>query len=385
MEGIIKELQDDLERSRSAVANMEKDMQEGQGQAARISALEKAERRMRDENKKLRRKLQEPHPTQHQLTKMTKENKRLKHTVKKLATASNEQQAMIKNLHNEIERATQLEQHQRDLISDLEKRLEEEKTNVQDSQKIETMEKELTNMQETLERTLIEKDFIEKHMLELDDSLEKAKETEAALERARKEIETLEQFFPDFETETELPSEHTVPTSVLPVPERPVFETDIPELNNIMEDNRLFGSLQEFWITLDTPPINLHSTQNINIPSSINDWVHTTIGENDYSVLLGMSSDLVEMVTQAIFKGEEGKNEDSERKDTIGELANIVAGTLATELNNNFPVGIPVHIDASRANTMLEQSSVVTEMIATAHEQPIYATLITATAEKAAL
>ena len=373
MEKIIKELQEDLTRSRYCMEKMEQDMMAGQGQAARIAALEKSERRMRDDNKKLRRELRESGLERQKLTQLRKENERLKRTVKSLASASDKQQATIKNLHNEIERAAQLERHQRDMINDLEKRLREEKENMQDSQKIDAMEEELTNLQEMLKRTLIEKDFIEKHMLELDDSLEKAKETEAALARARKEIETLEKHFPDFEAEPTFPPE-SAPAEA--TPKRPVFETDIPELSNIMEDNRLFGSLQEFWITLDTPPINLVSTEGISIPAN-DDWVHTVIGDNDYSVLLTMSSDLAEMVTQAIFKGDEGQNNDDERKDAMGELGNIVAGTLATELDNDFPVGIPEHINASSANDLLEQSSVIAEMVAVAHEKTIYAALIT--------
>lgn len=381
MEAIIQQLQNDLDRSRIALENMEKNMLAGEGQAVRIATLEKAERRMRDENKKLQRQLEESGTDQFKINNLRKENDRLKRTVKSLATASNEQQAIIRNLHNEIERAGQLERHQRDLINDLEERLKKEKEEHQDSQNIQQMEAELTNLQETLKRTLIEKDFIEQHMLELDDSLEKAKETEAALERARKEIETLEQFFPEFE------AEETLPTSAAdtPIPSAtstaPAFETDIPELNNIMEDNRLFGSLQEFWTTLDTPPLSLKSTEGINIPPSLDDWVHTSIGDNDYSVLLTMSDELAEIVTQAIFKSDGSQSNDEERKDAMGELGNIIAGTLATELNNDFPVGIPEHIDTDSAQSLMNQSSIISQMLAVAHEQPIYAILLTSKAQ----
>ncbi|ODS23075.1 hypothetical protein AB835_10750 [Candidatus Endobugula sertula] len=381
VEDIIQSLEKELKESRLSLTSMKEEAKIGEGHLARIAGLEKTERRMRNENKKLLKlqthQQEDIDKKQQKINRLRKENDRLKRTVKSLATASNEQLAVIKKLHIEVERATKLEEHQRHLIDDLEQRLNQEKSNENNTEKTTQMEQELSELQETLTRTLIEKEFIEEHMLKMDDSLEKAKETEAALARARKEIETLEKHFPDFEPE--IPAEHqdTTPqkgkTNKAPSPK---FTTHIPELNSILDDNRLFGSLQEFWMTLDVPPLNLVSSQDITRPSELEEWVYVTIGTKDYSVLVSMSHHLAEIVTRAIFKSGDSEKRDDEQKDATGELSNIITGTLATELNQDFPVSIPQHIEQPQADTLLEQSTLVSEVLVSVQQNPLYAVLI---------
>ena len=366
-EHIIVDLQKDLDTSRRKMASMEEDILAGENRSERVFALEKSEHSLRDENKNLRDtgiQIAEKLDTRNkQINQLQENNTKLKKTIASLTNASKEQLAVISKLHAQIERAEQLENHQRQLITDLEKRLNTEKNDQNDLEKVNVMETELKDLRGTLQRTLIEKEFIEEHMMELDDTLEKAKETEAALARAQKEIETLEKHFPDFEPET--------PTQTPAI--KPAFTTDIPELQNIMENHRLFGSVQAFWMTLDLPPITLIEQQPVPVPT-INDWVLITIGNNDYTVLLTIDTQLAETVTQAIFKGD---NEAQEQKDTTGELCNIVAGTLATELNSDFPVSVPQHIQHDEAQTLLSNANVISEILLTSRQQPFYLAFIT--------
>ena len=377
METIIVQLQGELDDSRRALEKMEDNKDIGQAQSARIAALEKTERKMRDENKKLRASSQSAGVSEKRIQTLTKENQRLKRTVKSLANASNEQLEVIKKLHAEIDRASELGNHQKKLITDLEKRLNNEKDNDNDSEKVALMEQELENLQDTLKRTLIEKDFIEQHLIDMDDSLEKAKETEQALQRAQKEIKTLEQHFPDFEPS--IPRENTAhqseDTEAVEAP--PIFTTEIKELNDIIEDNRLFGALQEFWSTLDAPPITLLSTQHIKKPKDLNDWVYITIGDSHYSLFLTLNSDLAKTVTEAIFKEESETNNDSKKQDATGELGNVVAGTIATELDNGFALSIPQHITQNEAKEKMQADILVAEMLASSQDQPVYIALTT--------
>ncbi|MFT5419632.1 MAG: hypothetical protein ACI9D5_000373 [Candidatus Endobugula sp.] len=368
-ENIILSLQNDLDSSRLALANMESDAADGKNHRARIFSLEKSERRLRGENTTLR-----TNSTQFalkldtrnkQVSKLKEANVKLKKSIASLSTASNEQLGVIKRLHSQIERAEQLEKHQRQLITNLEQRLKSEKFGGNDLAKVDEMKTELESLRDTLKRTLIEKDFIEDHMLELDDSLEKAKETEAALERALREIETLEKHFPDFEPVIEPETEVKV--------KRPQFTTDIVELNSILDNNRLYGALVEFWTTLDAPTLNLIETQAIQRPQ-IPDWVSLSIGDNDYSVLLTVDEQLAKTLTQSIFKGSSDSKQD--QKDTTGEISNIIAGTLASELDNNFSVGVPKHIDEKEAKQLLATSTLVSEILSVANDKPIYVALL---------
>ncbi len=379
-EKIILALQTDLDISKKALEKMKHDVAVGEMQAVRVATLERTERRMRDENKKLR-KVTAILPKQldianAEIKQLKKDKVRLEKTVKTLANASDKQLEIIKKLHAEVERASQLEEYQKGLISDLEKRLRNEKNNGNDAEKVKEIENELKRVKEKLEHTMIEKDFIEGYMIELDDSLEKAKETEEALAKARKEIKSLEQSFPEYEPKIKT-EESDNKTDTEPKPqktEKPEFTTDIAELNDIIEDNRLFGALQEFWSTLDAPPLRLMDTQNITVPNHLQDWVHTTIGDNDYSVLITLDHDLRSKITELIFKGE--INLTQKLTETTGKLSEIIANTIATELDSNFPIGVSEHIKLEDAQKLINENTLVTEVMMQANDQLIYATLI---------
>jgi CheY-specific phosphatase CheX len=142
-----------------------------------------------------------------------------------------------------------------------------------------------------------------------------------------------------------------------------------------MENNRLFGSLMEFWTTLDLPPLNL--VKNDNIPMlPIQDWVYITIGNNDYSVLLTVDEQLAKTLSTSIFNSSNNENGDDTQKDTTGELCNVVAGTIATEMENDFPVSTPEHIDHETAKKWLTESTLVAETLASAQDKPIYIALM---------
>lgn len=380
-EKIILSLQKDLESSQLAMKNMEEQLADEETYKLRISIMERTERRMRDENKKLRNtgtQIAEKLDTRNkQVNKLKEDNKKLQKSLASLSSASQEQLAVIKKLHAQIERAEQLESYQRGLIEELESKLTTEKDSENDQEKVDQMEHELTRLKDTLKQTLIEKEFIEEHMLELDESLEKAKETEKALARAQEEIASLEEKFPEYEPPTTpqevISQEDTSDNNA--IIKHPPFTTDIPELLEVMENNRLFGSLMEFWATLDAPPLNFVKNEEIPTPL-IPDWVAITIGDNDYLVLLTVDPDLVKTLTASIFSNEQEGKGDSEQRDTRGELCNVIAGTIATEMDNNFPVSTPEHIDQQTAQQQLVESTLVAEMLATAQDKPIYVALM---------
>ncbi|MGS2717772.1 chemotaxis protein CheX [Eionea flava] len=383
-EKIILALQKDLDNSQLAMKNMEEQLADEETYQLRISILEKTERRMRDENKKLRNtgtQLAEKLDTRNkQVNKLKEDNKKLQKSLASLSSASQEQLAVIKKLHAQIDRAEKLEIYQRGLIEKLEGKLTTEKGNDNDQEKVDQMEHELTRLKDTLKQTLIEKEFIEEHMLELDESLEKAKETEEALARAQEEIANLEEKFPEYEPpatpqdviEESRQEDNDDNNAII---KHPPFTTEIPELMEVMENNRLFGSLMEFWATLDAPPLNFVRSEGIPVPL-IPDWVSITIGDNDYLVLLTVDPELVKTLTTSIFSNEQEAKGDSEQRDTRGELCNVIAGTIATEMDNNFPVSTPEHIDQKTAKQQLVESTLVAEMLAIAQDKPIYVALM---------
>jgi CheY-specific phosphatase CheX/DNA repair exonuclease SbcCD ATPase subunit len=383
-EQIILSLQEDLDDSQRAMKSMEAQLGDNESHILRISILEKTERRLQDENKTLRKtgtllagKLDTRNK---QVNKLKSDNKKLQKSIASLSNASKAQLSVIKKLHTQIERAQKLEDYQRKMIANLEKRLSTEKGSGNDGTIVDEMEKELAKIRDTLKQTIIEKEFIEEHMLELDESLEKARETEQALTRAQLEIANLEENFPEYEppqTPKEVIEEASNVEEIghADVISRPPFTTEIPELLEVMENNRLFGSLMEFWTTLDAPPLNLVKNENIPV-LPIPDWVVIHIGDNDYSVLITVDEELAKVVAASIFANNKDENGGNELKDTIGELCNVIAGTIATEMDSNFSVSTPEHIDYDTANKLLTESTLVAETLASAQDKPIYVALV---------
>jgi len=133
--------------------------------------------------------------------------------------------------------------------------------------------------------------------------------------------------------------------------------------------------LIEFWSTLDAPPLTLVKNEGIPI-LPIPGWVSITIGDGDYMVLLTADHNLVKTLAASIFSNNTGEHNSDEEKDTRGELCNVIAGTIATEMNNNFPVSTPEHIDYDSAKQRLTESTMVAETLASAKDKPIYIALM---------
>lgn len=382
---IILSLQNELDLSRISMANMENGNYSNQGQQACIAALEKSEINMRNENKQLRStglQFAETLDGRNKQIKRLQDNiKKLKQSIASLSTASQEQLNVIKKLHDQINRAEQLESHQNKLISELEKKLHSEKGGSNDIAKVDEMEKELENLRDTLKRTLIEKEFIEEHMLELDDSLEKARETEAALARSQEKMSSLEEKFPEYtpepasESHINKDNENDSSHSLAIPTDRPEFITEIPELNNIIENNIVFGSTQEFWMTLDLPPLNMTDPQVI---SEMKHWVYITIGNDDYAVIMTIDEELATIISSALFKssGNDKHGPSSDNNAAIEELGHIIVSTLATELDTNLSIGAPQHIPHPEAVAYLSNSAVVSEAYLSSRQKFAYAGFI---------
>ncbi len=383
-QNIIDSLQEDLQSNQQTIQQLENKLREGQDKDGRIAILEETENRLRDRlnqfntNKEqatvLADGLRKANDKNH---KLSQDNDKLKRNMKQLANASKEQLATINDISTELEKANKLEQYQRNIISNLEIKLHQEKSSNNDSGKITELEQELQKTNQILKRTLEEKEQIESHLLEMDKALENSKQTEEALERARKEIETLEMYFPEFEPDSEEDNAVSANKDVhQPLPQLAITEEENPELFNVINDNRLFGILQEFWMTLDTPPLQLLEEKNVSRPKTLVSWVKTSIHNDEFFVTIGTSQALAEALAKAMFSSTDKSMDGNDIQDALGELGNVLAGTLANELNPEYIVGISQYLDSSSKEAHLEGVNIAAEILMSANEQPLYIALV---------
>jgi myosin heavy subunit len=383
---IVNKLQNDLKISQRNIKQLESKLREGLDKDGRIAILEETERRLRErltifkKNKDQAAILADGlRKANEKNQKLRADNDKLKLNIKTLAAASQEQLATISKITAELEKVSRLERHQRKVIEDLEVKIKQEKILDINPEEVLALEKQLQHVNETLERTLREKEFVESHLLEMDKSLQNSKETEAALERARKEIETLEMYFPELEASSEAKAQekNKTPTEVhKALPQLTINPDEQPELYSIVNDNRLYGILQEFWVTLDTPPLQLMAEQNIQRPKNLLYWVKTSIHNDEYYVVIGAGKKLTQTLATAMFSKADHALSDGDLKDALGELGNVLAGTLANELNADYIVGISTHVNDNDMEAQLQEVAIATEVLMIANEQPLYIALV---------
>jgi hypothetical protein len=381
---LIEKLENDLASSQGLIKSMEAKLREGQDKDSRIAILEETEQRLRKRVDSLKNGEKKAllladglKKSNAKNQKLKSDNEILKRNIKELANVSQEQMATIRKINDELERVSRLEKHQRSVIDDLEKQIRKSsnETGVDNTEELKALEDQLNHVNETLERTIREKEFVESHLMEMDKSLQNAKETEAALERARKEIETLEMYFPEFSDE-DVDSAKTAEDTHEPLPRLDIQAEGNPELINVVEDNRLFGILQEFWMTLDTPPLQLVSESNIARPKNLDHWVKTSVHNDEFFVTIGANQELINSLAKAMFNHTDNTINDKDIKDALGELGNMIAGTLCNELNPEYVVGISEHIATEDIEAHLSKVAIASEILVTATNHPLYINLV---------
>lgn len=379
---MIQTLKEDLQNSRKTLADIEKQLEAGQSLKARIAYLEKAECRLRKESQFMRTNLREVTDTldkrNQQVNHLKETNDKLKQTIKTLTHASEEQMAIIKQLQDQINRAEELENYQRQLISDLEERLSEnknEREEDQDQQKIGEIESELSELRDTLKRTIIEKEFIEGHLLELDDSLEKARETEEALKHAQEEIASLEKRYPEYEPPENLTNAEAKPETTPESTENPsIGDMDMHEMEAISVDNLLFEPLEDVWNSLKAEPeftLPELTLADENTPRPDHDlWCSLVIGDNEYTLLLSIDPTLAETLSSAIVKGET----ENPHHSGIKQLGQSIAQALANDMPNDQVEDAKL-LEPSAAIEHIETHKVMMEIVAHCEDKAIYVAL----------
>lgn len=381
-QALIDQLQNDVDKSQLTIELLENQVLDSEFQSNRINILEKSEKRLKKQmtaNKGNDEKLQQLadglKTAKRKNQTLSRDNYQLKQNINKLSNASDKQLALIKKISNELEKASQLEEYQNQKISQLQKRLTSEKAQDSDSNATKTLEKELQEMNDKLERTIREKEFIESHLIEMDKTLEKSKEVEAAIDQSTEKISDIEKTYPEFEVDdTVLKSAEAEepPTTILP--KMDIDSKANPELNNIVSHKRLFGIMHEFWNSFETPPMHLLAEENITRPENLHHWVTTPLGYNQLSVVIGLHSGLATILQT--LEGKKQENDALSIEETLVKMGQKTAQTLVQELNNDYTINNSQYSDKQTIENLLINAAVATETLQESKNEPLYAAII---------
>lgn len=359
-----------IKGSQQLIENLENKLRESRDKDSRIAILEETEKRLRGRVNSLNKNQAQTKVLAAGLRKandknevLRSENNKLKKNIQTMAMASQEQLETIRKINTQLDKAKKLEKHQRKVIYDLENQLAEKRRQKGDSAQVQELEQELQDANSKLERTLREKTFIESHLIEMDQALEKAKETEAALEQARKEIETLEAYFPEFAQNQ--PHE--------PLPQIAIDSGKQPKLRHFVDDNRLFGLLQDLWSTLDMPPLKLQAENNVARPKTLTCWTKTSIANDTYSLYIGTNHEIKDKLAQAMAESDQHDLKD--RKAALTELGNVISTALLDELDEKYTAAPSEQLDEKTAENQFNDIAATTEVLLHASDHPLYLVL----------
>lgn len=383
-EALIKQLQEDIKESHLTIETLDNQLVDSDMQSTRIGILEQSEKRLKRQisaNKKnelqiaqLAEGLQKAKSKNQTLLR---EKRQLKENIKKLTNASEKQLALIKKISDELEKASQLEQYQNQTIAELQKKIVKENASDSGSEKSKELEQELKDMTEKLERTMREKEFIESYLIEMDKTLEESNEAEKAIDESRDKIAEIEKTYPDFEVdETALSGGTAEPVSAAntPLSKLTVDEDNYPELVNIVNHNRLFGIINEYWNAKETPPIHLVSEKDITRPTTISHWLSTPLGHNNLTIVIGIHNDLAETLQQLI--AQEPETQGANLEEALMSMGQKTAAALLEDLNDEYNLEASSYSGSGSLDEVLLNASVAAEALQESKNQPLYIALI---------
>jgi hypothetical protein len=387
---LITSLQDDLSRNKNNVLRLAERVRDGNDLRVQLDDLKAIEQSQQATINSLKNQVKTaqlsatPSNTPDKAGSnqaVDKNNKKLNEQVDTLTKNILKQRNYSLELRTKLEATSQREQEYVMQIKMLEDRFDEGV----DSQLLANLETEIEQLKDELDRTLREKEFIETHLVTMDEMTDDTSETKEALERAYREIETLEKFFGEFdETDTEKNQQADTPHVIVEeFSEKSNSIVDTREIskakrNSVIKTSsiNLYSILDDFYSTLSDDHLELVAKSDIRVPSAIDQWVMVTLSEQDI-LLCGMTKKLNGLLAQKMFVLTPEQLGEEELKDAIGELGNILGGNIVNTHYIESEVGLPKHIDTVEATNYLQAETILTENLLKSRVEFAYVSVIT--------
>lgn len=184
---IINKLDGDLERSRSRLKSVEKEMTRLRANSGRINDLERSAIRLTSDKSALEKKL-------------AREMVKHQTTIERIRA---QLQISEKKNRDYLEERASREQSLLNTINELQNKLREAADGDDSEELVLQLQQELDSAQEALGRAVREKDFMETHFVELEKALEESSTAQEELDRTKREYQMLEEHFLELASEDE--------------------------------------------------------------------------------------------------------------------------------------------------------------------------------------
>ena len=331
-------------------------------------------------------------------------NKKLVNTLRELTSKADLTGRSLKDSKLKLQMSKKIEQQlQAKIVT-----LENKSGLTTDESVLGELEQEIDDLKKELERTNREKELIEKHLLNMDKSLDDVDNVEEQLTRAQLEIETLEKYVAIFDDQLDEQNDNS---KIENLDDEDLDDEDVAMMSgdeavdlisthdsgsedtiedmrtlpqsrtitNVADDHdhdndsySIFPYVQEFY----TKFINTSVTESdISVSQEdLSNWIHIGIGDGA-TLAVGFSKGMANYIANELFKPE-GEPSGAEIKDAMGEFANVVAGGLAVDFFDGGSLAIPEHITAEDNQQIFAFTAVEKETGATKHGNSVYIGLV---------
>ncbi|MFL0796242.1 MAG: hypothetical protein K6L73_01980 [Cellvibrionaceae bacterium] len=288
-------------------------------------------------------------------------NSKLVERVQSLSKDSMAQRNTIEQLNFQLRQQIQAEKELMEKVDHLEKQLDSEA----DNSKLAELDKDLKHVQEELERTLREKNFIESHMIELDKSIEEARKQEIQLED---DYGMTEDSLEDLRTQSE---STTAPDTI----EDGRSPEEIAKENKENKDKSLYNALTSFWSQHVPTPIVFVDNQ-YNRSNRFNRWTQIAIGEGNNSLLIGIDGELERSLAAGLLSMGDDKLKPRDLDKAISTLGRTITENIASNYFPNQRVTAPEFLRHEDAQVLMQHSKPAAEILTSSRKLPIYIALL---------
>ena len=149
-----------------------------------------------------------------------------------------------------------------------------------------------------------------------------------------------------------------------------------------LDGDRLFSLIQKTWDCYVHSPLVYAIDGQIDpqLIEGMSWFVATAMVPSHNTIVLGIDWQLAKLLTSNMFDKPVAAVDNTDITDAVGEISNIIAGSVKTEFSLEDSMETPKLIDKRLLIDILNHNTIMTEVLAISSERPLYTALISHTA-----
>lgn len=155
----------------------------------------------------------------------------------------------------------------------------------------------------------------------------------------------------------------------------------------LLSRKQLFSLVEEIFLSIDDQGVEILDSLALELPGSqVFDWhvtvplnvscSHNNVKFSDKYMVMGGAKEVGLMLSAKMFAKDESQLNRLDLQDAVGEVANMLADRVRTEINSEGSIGLPEALEKLQFDLLLEQSQIQIDVYGLSHKKPFYVAVI---------